>query len=146
MNKEQIFEVLNKNPAFFLATVEGDAPHVRGMLLYKADESGIVFHTGPHKDVYHQMLKNPKTELCFYDATQNIQVRVRGTVEMVDDIDLKREISSHPSRAFMQGWKANCATEQDFYKMFSVFRLINGIANVWTFQTNFTPKEDIELQ
>ena len=145
MKKEQIFEILSKNPVFFLATTEGTAPRVRGMLLYKADESGIVFHTGPHKDVYHQMLENPNVELCFYDAAQNIQVRVRGVIEMADDIDLKKEISSHPTRAFMQGWKANCASEQEFYKMFSVFRLRGGTANVWTFQTNFTPKEDIAL-
>ena len=145
MQKKQIYETLNKNPAFFLATTEGTEPRVRGMLLYKADESGIVFHTGPHKDVYHQMLKNPNVELCFYDATQNIQVRVKGVVEMEDDIDLKKEISSHPTRVFMQGWRANCATEQDFYKMFSVFRLKNGTANVWTFQANFAPKEYIAI-
>jgi hypothetical protein len=45
----------------------------------------------------------------------------------------------------MKGWKAKCATVEDFYNMFSVFRLKNGKANVWTFETNMAPKEDIDL-
>ncbi|MCL2476043.1 MAG: pyridoxamine 5'-phosphate oxidase family protein [Candidatus Bathyarchaeota archaeon] len=145
MQKSQIFDLLNKNLVFFLATVEGTEPRVRGMMLYRADESGIIFHTGPQKEVYHQILKNPHVQMCFYDATQNIQIRVRGTLEKLDDPALKDEITNHPTRVFMQSWKANCATKQDFYNMFSVFRLKNGIANIWTFAANFAPKEDIPL-
>ncbi len=43
MQKEKIFEIMNQNPVLFLATTEGDEPRVRGMMLYKADESGIVW-------------------------------------------------------------------------------------------------------
>lgn len=145
MNKEQIFEILNKNPAFFLATTDGNEPRVRAMFLYKADESGIVFHTGPFKDVYRQITKNPNVQMCFYDQTQNIQIRVRGMLELISTDALKEEISSHPSRMFMQSWKANCETKQDFYNMFDVFCLKNGLANIWTFEMNFVPKEDIAL-
>lgn len=115
MQKEQIFEILNKNLVFFLATVEGAEPRVRGMMLYRADESGIVFHTGPHKDVYNQILVNPSVQMCFYDAAQNIQIRVRGSLEKLNDEALKDEIVAHPTRAFMQSWKSTCATQQDFY-------------------------------
>ena len=145
MQKKQIFEILSKNPVFFLATVEDSEPRVRGMMLYKADETGIVFHTGPHKDVYHQIMENPHVQMCFYDAAQNVQVRVRGVLERIDERSVKEEIASHPSRKFMQGWKASCATIDEFYDMFSVFYLKNGLANVWTFATNFAPKEDIQL-
>ncbi len=145
MQKEKIFEIMNQNPVLFLATIEGSEPRVRGIMLYKADESGIVFHTGPVKDVYHQMLANPHVQVCFYDPAQGVQVRVRGMIEKTDDLELKKEIANHPSRAFMQSWKADCATEQDFYAMFSVFRLKNGLANVWSFESNFAPKEDIQL-
>ena len=144
MQKEQIFEIINKNPVFFLATTEGGEPRVRGMMLYKADGNGIVFHTGPFKDVYRQIEKNPDVQLCFYDAAANVQIRVRGRLEKTDDIKIKEEISSHPSRGFMQGWKAG-KTQEEFYKMFSVFTLKKGKANVWTFQSNFLPKEDITL-
>jgi len=144
MNPEQIFEIINRNPVFFLATADGNEPRVRGMLLYKADGDGIIFHSGSFKDVYRQILENPNAQLCFYDAARNIQVRVRGQLERTDDLTLKEEIASHPSRMFMQGWKAG-KTREEFFNMFSVFTLRRGVANVWTFQTNFDPKEDIIL-
>ena len=145
MNKQEIFNFLNSNLAFYLATVDGNEPRVRAMMLYKADEKGIVFHTGPFKEVYQQILKNPNVQLCFYNQQQNMQIRVRGKLEMTNDRAIKEEIANHPTRVFMQSWKANCETEDDFYNMFSVFRLSNGIANVWTFESNFKPKEDIKL-
>jgi uncharacterized pyridoxamine 5'-phosphate oxidase family protein len=46
MNKQEMLELMRSNPAFYLATVDGDQPRVRGMLLYKADENGLVFHSG----------------------------------------------------------------------------------------------------
>jgi uncharacterized pyridoxamine 5'-phosphate oxidase family protein len=46
MNKSEILGFLNANPVFHLATVEGNKPHARGMLMYRADENGILFHTG----------------------------------------------------------------------------------------------------
>ena len=145
MDKEQIFEFMSQNPVFYLATVEGDEPRVRAMLLYKADESGIVFHTGPFKEVYQQILKNPQVQLCFHNQEQGLQIRVRGVLERTDERAFKEEIASHPSRGFMQAWKANCASEEEFFDMFSVFTLKQGIANTWTFASNFVPKEDIAL-
>jgi uncharacterized pyridoxamine 5'-phosphate oxidase family protein len=145
MNKQQIFDFINSNLAFSLATVDGNEPRVRMMLLYKADDRGIVFHTGPFKEVYQKKNKNPNVQLCFYNQQQNIQIRVRGKLEMIDSRAIKEEIASHPTRVFMQAWKANCKTENDFFSMFSVFCLPNGIANVWTFESNFKPKENITL-
>ena len=145
MTKQELFDFMNQTVAFNLATVDGEEPRLRTMMLYKADETGIVFHTGPFKEVYRQIMRNPNVQLCFYDPAQGLQVRVRGALEMVSTQALKEEVASHPSRAFMQAWKAHCATEEEFYAMFDVFRLSGGIANVWTFQTNFAPKEDIAL-
>ena len=145
MTKQEIFDFINARGVIYLATAEGDAPRVRVMLLYKADETGIWFHTGPFKEVYRQIMQNPNAQLCFYDPEQGLQVRVRGKLEMVSTLELKREVAAHPSRAFMQAWKANCASEEEFYGMFDVFCLKDGIANVWTFATNFAPKEDIAL-
>ena len=145
MDKQQIFDFLNNNPAFYLATVDGNEPRVRAMLLYKADENGIIFHTGPFKEVYRQIQKNPNVQLCFYNPQQNLQIRVRGKLEVTNDRALKEEIANHPTRMFMQSWKASCKTEDEFYGTFSVLRLSKGIANVWTFASNLKPKEDIAL-
>lgn len=63
--KQEIFEHFNTSPAFHLATVEDGKPHVRGMLLFKADERGVIFHTGKFKDVFRQIQANPNVEICF---------------------------------------------------------------------------------
>jgi pyridoxamine 5'-phosphate oxidase len=145
MNKNEIYELINQNPVFFLATCDGDQPRVRGMLLYKADEeSGIVFHTGIMKDLYDQVIKNPKVELCFNDFKSGTQVRVRGELEVIDDNNLKDEISAHPTREFLKPWK-DSMTQQEFYDSFVVFRLKNGIAVTWTMKDNFAPKIEIML-
>jgi len=144
MNKKDIFDLMNKNPVFFLATTEGDQPRVRGMLLYKADESGIIFHTGVKKDLYTQVVNNNKVELCFYDTNKGIQIRVRGELEIVEDNALKDEIAQHPSRQFLKPWR-DSMDSQTFYKEFAVFRLKNGIAVKWTMADNFAPKNEIQL-
>jgi len=144
MTKQEIFELINKNLGFHLATVENGEPRVRGMMLYKADETGILFHTGDFKDVYRQIIANPNVQMCFNDMAKGIQVRVRGRLEEVMDTDLKDEISNHPTRAFLKKLRENSSVE-DFYNSIRVFRMKNGLANVWTFDTNFAPKNDIQL-
>jgi uncharacterized pyridoxamine 5'-phosphate oxidase family protein len=144
MEKKEIFEVMAKNPVFFLATADGNDPKVRGMMLYKADETGIYFHTGPFKDVHKQMVSNPNVELCFFDQQKGIQIRVHGKAEMLKGDLMKEEISTHPSRGFMQSWKEG-KTKQEFFDFFSVFRIKDAVANIWTFQTNFSPKVFVKL-
>jgi len=144
MNKKEILEMINANPAFHLATVEGDQPHCRGMLLFRADENGIIFHTGTMKDVYRQITANPKAELCFNDYKNGVQVRVAGKLESLEDKTLKDEICAHPTRKFLKPWRESGQLE-DFYQTFKVYRLKNGRAVVWTMATNFAPKEEVVL-
>lgn len=66
MQKEQIYELMNNNVGFALATIDGDMPRVRFMMLYKASNDGIIFHSSAVKDVYKQIVKNPKAELCLW--------------------------------------------------------------------------------
>jgi len=42
MTKEDIISFVNADPICYLATVEGDRPHVRAIGMYKADEKGIL--------------------------------------------------------------------------------------------------------
>lgn len=139
MTKHEVFEAITKHPSFFLATVEDDQPRVRGMLLFKADENGIVFHTSSKKDLFKQITENPKAELCFVCGA--VQIRISGRLELIKDNNLYEEIFSHPTRAFLQPWRNN----PGFMETFSVFRLKNGTAVTWTMETNFAPKERIQL-
>lgn len=140
MDKKEILALINENPRCFLATSDGGVPHVRGVLLYRADENGLIFHTGKFKDLYHQLCNNPAVEICFTskDVQNLVQVRVNGTVELLEEAVLKEQIVA--DRDFLQPW-----VEKDGIDGLSVFRLNNGRATVWTMATNFANKEWIEL-
>lgn len=138
MNKEEIFKLMNENPAFHLATMDNDQPRVRGMLLFRADEEGIIFHTASTKDVFHQLVENPKAELCFNSPTT--QIRISGVLELVDDENLRNEIFNHPSRQFLRGWKEN-----GIDGILEIFRMKNGEAVEWTMAKNFDEKVPVKL-
>ncbi|MCU0847495.1 MAG: pyridoxamine 5'-phosphate oxidase family protein [Spirochaetes bacterium] len=138
MDRIEIFALMEANPVFHLATVDGNVPRVRAMLLYSADESGIVFHSGKSKDLHSQIMKNPNVELCFNDYARSIQVRVNGVVETVDDIAKKKEIIE--KRQFLRPW-----VEEKGYEFLTVYRIRDMKAVVWTFATNLDPKQYIDL-
>ncbi len=132
MTRQEVIDFINAHPACFLATVEGDAPHVRGMLAFKADEKGILFHTGDFKELPKQMAANPNVEVCFNDMATRTQVRVAGKAERVEDGALKEEIVA--KRPFLKPW-----TEKSGLKPLIVFRVGWGRVKVWTMETNFSP-------
>lgn len=138
MSKSEIFKLMNENPAFYLATADGDQPRVRGMLLYRADENGIIFHTASTKDVFAQIKSNPKSEMCF--EGNGVQIRVTGTLEQVNDENLREEIFNHPTRKFLHAWKDNGIDE-----LLEIFVMKNGTAVEWTMEKNFDKKETVAL-
>ena len=138
MTKEEMYELMNANLGFYLATVEGDQPHVRGMMLFRADDNGIIFHTASTKDVFKQIMENPKAELCFNG--NGVQIRVTGKLEVVNDKKLREEIFNHPTRKFLQAWKDNGIDD-----LLKIFVMKNCEAVTWTMETNFAPKEKVML-
>jgi uncharacterized pyridoxamine 5'-phosphate oxidase family protein len=138
MTKEQVFEFVRKNPVFALATAEDNKPHVRNMMLYRADENGIIFNTGENKDVHRQLQANPQVELCFYSPDQQLQVRIEGTVEVLEDIELKKQVVE--DFPFLKEW-----VDREGYEVLIVYCLKNSKATIWIMETTFQPKEYIQL-
>ena len=90
MDKKEILAFITANPVAFLATVEGNKPHVRAMGTYQADENGIIFSMQSPKDVYKQLVNNPEIEACYW--ANNVQIRVAGKVQQITDMAVKKEI------------------------------------------------------
>jgi len=138
MNKEEVLEFITKNPVFSLATIDGSQPRVRMMMLYKADANGIIFCTGRDKDVCKQLQANPAAELCFYNTEPGLQVRIEGTVEILDDLELKKQVVE--AFPFLKPW-----VDSEGYEVMVICRLQKAKATTWTMETNFDPKEYIQL-
>ncbi len=132
MTHEQILEFLNANPVCHLATCEGQQPRVRGMMMYRADSTGLIFHTGNYKALARQLAANKQVEVCF--NSQDTQVRVAGVAEIVEDLGLKKEIVA--ARPFLKPW-----VEERGYDLLVVFRVTQCQAAVWTMAMNFEPTE-----
>ncbi len=130
MNQQEILDFVNANPMCHLATCEGKQPRVRGMMMYRADASGLVFHTGNYKTLTKQLRANRQVEVCF--DSQGTQVRIAGVAEIVEDVGLKKEIVE--ARPFLKPW-----VEERGYDLLVVFRVTQCQAAVWTMATNFEP-------
>ena len=137
MDKKEIYEFMNSNRAFYMATCEEGTPHVRGLYLHRADENGVIFTTGKMRDLYRQLRKNPRVELCFHKEL--FQLRVSGVVEELDDdIELKKEIVA--ARPFMKPW-----IDAAGFTPMAVFRVVNCVATTWSMDKTLAPKEFIEI-
>jgi len=137
MTKTEILDLIKANRTSYLATVEGNKPHVRAMGIYDADENGIIIQTWTIKDIHQQVLKNPEVELCFNDLKAGIQVRVSGKAEIIDDPDFKRQVVE--KRPFMKP-----TVEQRGLDVVALYR-VRGKATVWTRAVNFEPKTYVDF-
>lgn len=89
MLSPEIIEFANRNRACWLATCEGERPHVRGLLLWYADERGFHFHTASTKRLPEQLRRNPRVEIAFFDPSSDggRMMRVSGRARFLDPAD-----------------------------------------------------------
>lgn len=78
---KRIYDFLKKANVYYLATVEGDQPRVRPFGTVNLFEGKLYIQTGRSKPTSHQLMENPKAEICaFCEGTW-----VRIACELVDD-------------------------------------------------------------
>lgn len=129
MNFQDCVQFANENPLCYVATVDGDQPHVRALLMWFADENGFYFGTMTSKRFWEQMEKNPKVELCFFNGAEDLMaakmMRVTGSVELLRDEALNAKIVEE--RAFLEDLAG-----QPLGPVTEVFRVSSGKAVFWT--------------
>ena len=138
MTKEEVWEFAEGNPAFSLATMDGEKPQVRLIMLAMVEDGELIFSTGRDKDVSKQIAANPAIEMCFYNVDEGRQVRVEGTAEEAKDDDLKKRIVV--KFEFLKPW-----IEAEGLDVLNAYRVKNAKATTWTMETNFEPKQYIQL-
>ena len=121
MDKKEILAFITKNPIAYMATAEGNKPHVRAMGTYRADEKGIIFSMQTPKDVYKQLIKNPETELCYF--ADGVQIRVTGQKQPVTDMAVKKQIVE--KRPFYKP-----GVEKEGWDYIGVFKVKNARATI----------------
>jgi uncharacterized pyridoxamine 5'-phosphate oxidase family protein len=127
MDRAEVLEAIKNSPFAFLSTTEGGEPRVRAMEMYRVDQDGVIFYTSKRKDVYKQIEKNPVVEICVFDNKAFKEVRIRGKMESLEDVNLKKEICS--KREFLNYLGK---TEKEICDALAVMQLKGGKAMIWT--------------
>ena len=63
---QEVYEFLKACGTYYLATAEGDQPRVRPFGTIDIFDGKLTIQTGRKKEVAHQMLTNPKIEICAF--------------------------------------------------------------------------------
>jgi uncharacterized pyridoxamine 5'-phosphate oxidase family protein len=122
-----------KHPVVWLATSVANTPHVRGMWMWFADETGFYFHTGSMKRLGQQLLENPRVEIAFHDPGQGrgdgSMMRVSGAVEILDDPALQARLVAERTWLI-----AEC--ERNPGTTLVIFRIPHGEIQRWSMAVN----------
>jgi pyridoxamine 5'-phosphate oxidase len=92
MELKDVYEFANINPLCYLATVEGDQPRVRAFVMWYAGDQGFYFHTSAEKEVFKQIVSNPKVEVCFYATQSGAMMRAAGKAVVLNDLEMKKRL------------------------------------------------------
>ncbi len=87
---KRAYEFLKKAGAFYVATMEGETPKVRPFGFVMIFRERLYFCTNNQKDVYRQLQKNPRIEICA--CTGEEWVRIKGKAVFDRDMDVKKQV------------------------------------------------------
>lgn len=86
---QEVYEFLKSCKTYYLATCEGDQPHVRPFGTVDIFENRLYIQTGLSKAVAQQMLANSKIEICGFQDGQWLRVSAEAV------LDSRREAKVH---------------------------------------------------
>ena len=87
---EEVKQFLKDAGTYYLATVEGDQPRVRPFGTVEIFEGHLYIQTGKNKDVFKQIEKNGKVEICAFKDGK--WIRVSGKLVVDDRIEAKKHM------------------------------------------------------
>lgn len=82
---QRIYDFLKEAETYYLATVDGDQPRVRPFGTVDLYKGRIGIQTGKKKELFKQISKNPKVEICAMRGGE--WLRVEGEVYADDSIE-----------------------------------------------------------
>ena len=91
--------------AVALATARSDGrPSVRMVLMRSYDRRGFSFYTNLDSRKTHEMADNSFAAMCFHWKSTNRQIRIEGSVSLVDDIEADAYFASRPYESQIGAW------------------------------------------
>lgn len=85
---QEVYDFLKKCDTYYLATLEGNQPHVRPFGTINIFDGQLYIQTGKVKSVSQQIMTQPQIELCAFDGQQ--WLRVQATAIEDDRLEAKK--------------------------------------------------------
>lgn len=126
MTRAEVLDFVRECETSFMATIENGEPRVRAMDTPHVDENGLTFCTGSVKDVCLQLTADPMVELCYWNAGKGLQIRIRGRMERLCDLDLLKHIVN-TRFTFLKP-----VVERFGWDALALFRLSGGEVRTWS--------------
>ena len=109
---EEVVQFLKECGTYYLATVEGDQPRVRPFGTAHVFEGKLYIQTGKVKPVSHQMLSNPKIEICAFHNGQWLRIQALAVED--DRVEARRSmLDAYPN--LRDRYDENDCNTQVFY-------------------------------
>lgn len=87
---QEVYDFLKNCGVYYLATIDNDCPRVRPFGTIDIFEDHLYIQTGKKKDVFKQMEKNNKVELCAFKDGK--WIRVSGEIIPDDRMEAKKHM------------------------------------------------------
>lgn len=87
---KEVYEFLKECGVYYLATIDGDYPRVRPFGTAEIFEDHLYIETGKKKEVFKQIEKNNKVELCAYKDGK--WLRLSGELIVDDRKEAKKDM------------------------------------------------------
>jgi len=100
-------EGVDTAPASLATATRDGRPSLRVVLIRGVDPRGFVFYTNYGSRKARELTGNPRAALCQHWPTLEEQIRVEGSVELVDPQESDRYFASRPRDSQLGAWASD---------------------------------------
>jgi pyridoxamine 5'-phosphate oxidase len=100
-------------PASLATADRSGRPSVRVVLLRQVDSRGFVFFTNYGSRKARELTENPRAALCQHWPTLEEQIRVEGTVELIEPAESDRYFGGRPRDSQLGAWASDQSNTMD---------------------------------
>lgn len=92
---KRIYDFIKNAGIYYLATMDGDKPHVRPFGTINIFEGKLYIQTGIRKEVSKQIHKNPHVEICATSKDGTKWIRLSGILKDDKRVEAKKDMLDH---------------------------------------------------
>tara|TARA_Y100000590_G_C15391756_1_gene890309 strand:- start:204 stop:827 length:624 start_codon:yes stop_codon:yes gene_type:complete len=107
MSEAEKKEINDPNALSLATTNDKNEPNVRMVLLKGLSSQGFVFYTNLDSPKSDDLKKNPKAAMCFHWKSLQRQIRVSGTVKLIDEAEADLYFKSRPYESRIGAWASD---------------------------------------